>query len=408
MGLTFNFQPVAAPLTVSEPQVFTPAKPKTTSLDDLIDSSLTREERICKAIGEPISTRHRSAADIAAVLQDGVLCTVTASHYRGTLHLDLADLGINKADDPGLVRLIENRNVQLGRKIILPKDMALKVDTAAQAARKALYDHSFRTDAGYWIPTKRWASFKAAFVKAHTEFRAALMHIAVNRDALIVPWIDANFRPLAAKAWEAKGADWCKERGFEFDVTQVEQKFSDEFVERIIAELPSGEEILEGELSYRITMLTSPDAELAAKYAPSDKSLNAELQEHVQKEKKELITKFLQSARQGLAESIANLVKTVQERLVGHSEKGRTKVNKKIINNILTTIADLRDLNVVNDAKIEQTLADLEKFVNEQTAKSPEGAVSPDALREQMETTTARIAALLNEQLATTNEFDVL
>lgn len=365
-----------------------------------------RVSRIEDAVGEHVNVTKRSPADLAAVIKDGVIVKVSASYWRGFTPLTMDDVGFEATDAARL--LVAKQTVNLGRKLLIPPEFKKAMDTAAGQGRAALYRSAFRTDHGYWVPTSRFAQFKTDFSRAKAQFNEAIKRIANNR-AKVIEWVELQFRPLAAKSWKAIGTTWAEEAGIEHTEAAPEI-FIEQYVEGLVALLPPNDEILDAFLTYDMTVLMAPDSALANEYATGDAALNAELRSHLESEGKTLITNFLVSAQQGLAENLSAMVQNVQERLSGYPSD-KDKVHGKIVSGILKKISDVKALNVLNDGTINKTLEDLEQFISahrEVSGVKEKVIISPDDMRKQMEVTAKRLAAFIKDESPAASSFENL
>lgn len=380
-----------------------------TNPQDLItnikEASLSREERIYQVIGEKALVRERSFVDIASVIQEGVVVKVSASFYNGSVKLSPEELGIRQSNEDTR-RLVERKRITLGRKCLLPPEIGNKLTKSVGQARRALYDHSFEIESGWWMPTSRWASFKGQFLKAKEDFNSSLQVIADQYPA-IQDWIRKTYRPVAANAWEAVGEQWSRESGLTFEVgAPAPEEFLQSFLEKLVATLPPSDEIISNaSLEYGISILTAPDSELAKSYATGNPDLNAELVSQLSAEKRNLVDRFFRSCEAGLAKSLLEVVTGVREGLEKRALAGKSKLHGKSFNTILTAVANLRDLNVINSPAVEEMLSELEVYLQDYDAKSlPTLADVGSAL----EKTSARIDAILQETLQETSTFDGL
>jgi hypothetical protein len=133
--------------------------------------------------------------------------------------------------------------------------------------------------------------------------------------------------------------------------------------------------------------------ELVAEFASSESELNEELKRQTMRKKRQHIDDFLLSVRNTLFENVLELIASVG---ANDSEtKASKKVNKRTIDKILQTCANLKDLNVVNDEKINSMLDDLAEVVTLRDA----GVVTFTAadLQAEFARTAARVNSLAAE-----------
>ena len=369
--------PVPAPVLVPEPAappppapVAAPVEPEVPALtfDNLVggqqvapkkSATQTKKEKIESEIGEKVGIKNRSPEETLAIMREGVLVEVIVRRWRGTTRLTLEELGL--ADEE--MKKFAEAHLSLGTKHLIPKEIARELEAAEVTARQSMYAQGLKTSYGRFIPTHRFKVFREAFESAEERFYT---HLKLLCDQLeeIKNKIREEFVPLAQRAWGGARAAWTENgsttAGTYAETEEATPLFVATFVERVAAQVPPAGEIMQSAtFEYHLNILHAPDTALAAQFATSDESVNAELQKHMTDRKKEFIDAFLVDMRNGLAEQVKKLVEEIHK-----TTANKEHVHGKTLGKMLKAIADLRDLNITKDIDVEAALSGLSSYLD--------------------------------------------
>ena len=380
----------AVPAPPPSPPVEATPGPKVT-LEDMLNKAPTtpkskanaRKKEIEEKIGETVGIRTKSPEEILALTRDGVLVEVVVRRWRGTSRLTAEELGLT--DD--VIKTFAEQHLSLGTKHLIPKELAKDLEAAEVAARQALYSAGFKTTYGRFVTTQRFKAFRSTFEHAEERFNTKIEELCTKLDE-IKNGIRDEFVPLAHRAWMGQRVVW--NGGTLATIEVAPPEFVAQFVEKVVAQIPSASEIKAGaSFSYTLNILHAPDTTLAAQFATGDEEINAELTAHLQQKKKDFIDDFLVSMRDGLAEQVQALVAEVHK-----TTEGKENIHGKTLGKILNAIADLRELNITNDTDIEATLSGLASYIDvKKSSNSKDNKTSTKEVMEQLKLASAQVTA---------------
>lgn len=388
MGFKLKFKEEAPPPVAAPP-------PLAVTAQQVLDASQTpmqlRIARIEGEIGEKVTVENRRVAEIAAAIKDGVIVKVHVSRWRAKSKLTAGEVGLKQ-----MTTELERR-LQLGHKRLLPSDYDKALENCEVRARQALRTAGIETAYGYFIPAKRFKMFRDVFEAMKTTFWTTLQQIADNIEA-IRGAAKSEFAGLAPHVWKNGARDeWS---GGQYKTWEAPpQQYVDEFVSRIVAQIPAGAEILDGaDFSYRLHVLQAPEVDAMGSFATGDAALHNELMAHAIAQKKSHIDEFFKATRAAMFEQINTLIDEVR----GVTEK-REHVHKSTLSKILATCANLHDLNVTNDEEVGRLIEEMRGYVQVEVDKGQK--VSSEALRVKLSDAAARVVELAKSDLRTTNRF---
>lgn len=355
-----------------------------------------KKDRISKMLGIDIQHQAPSPEKLAAAIRDGVLCKQTIRRWRGTTILRADELDLSDE----LTFLVDHA-ITLGCKYLVPKSEMNKLNVFETRARNAIRDAGFWTAEGIFIPTARWHHFKDIFDEAQAGYMACVEDLA-SRVEEWRDWCRKEYAPLARKAWNCQRKTWSQSAGDAPGLWAGEehppQTYIEAFTERLAAQIPSKAEILAAaEFSYSVSIIHAPQADLANDFVQGDDDLQDELRAHMNNKRKALIDDFLFAARAGLAESLLEVCNSVRDTL-----SGKQRVHGKTINMILRRLADLQDLNCVNDEEFGKAIQDLKDYVEIKATNEDKDA---DDIRRAMTETARRVKQALKKDLEKGSKF---
>lgn len=398
MGITLKMKkssPDPAPASTPAPA---PNKPEP-SLKQVTEAGHkgTREEqriaRVKEQVGDDKEIRVVSsevlAKRTAAAMKDGVVVDLHVGFYRGKQRLDAAALGLNGVPAEVLERLA------LGHIRLLPQDAVKQLGNAESAARAALNATAIRIGSDHFVPAHRFKKFNTIFQEEKERFWKAVKDVTNNLDQVIKDTHE-SLRKLAPHLW-TNGENKTWRNGEMADLQNPPDEFCQEFANRIVAEIPTAPEIEDkARFEYNLRLYQLPDTQLAADYATGDEKLHDQVMEHMSAKKKELIDEFLNSARAGLAEPLMKLADHVQTKCAG-----RDNVHKTTIKHIMATLADLEDINVLNDDEIGEAITNLKMFVESRDGTK----ISSHEMQKQMQTAAEKVSAAIKTELRVDQQF---
>lgn len=319
----------------------------------------TKHQRIAEAIGETVQVFKRPPTDAVAVMRDGVLVTTRISWWKGNAKLSMSDLALNL--DPKLKQFANSR-LKLGSKLLLDKALVQELHNTETLARRALYENSIRTSYGWFLPTNKYAAFKAAFFKHRALFMENLDALCEQLPAACEA-VYQDFLPLAHVSWQERRNTWTErdkvEAGFYKDTEEPTELFLADFLGDIAAQIPDPVALkAKAVFEYTLSVLHAPEVDLAAEYATGSEEANADLQKHLQKQKQEYIDKFVLSLSENLVEGVKKLTEEVTK-TIGKKQT----VHGLTLTRVLNTVAQLRDMNLLGNPDVEAQLSKLETFI---------------------------------------------
>jgi hypothetical protein len=195
----------------------------------------TRDEMrraLAEALGEDPASITATNPRWAQLISEGVLVRLHIGRWRARASLKWEDLGIRPGEDKEerdvLVELVE-----LGHKLLLPREDIRELDSTDSSARKWLEKNALRTYWGFFVPVRAYAEWKTR----NEEF---VVRYAEVRDRLAANYEDTIGRVLEKYHVQARAA---YRRLWKLHPETVEGiregRFADEFVGRIARHIPS-------------------------------------------------------------------------------------------------------------------------------------------------------------------------
>lgn len=186
---------------------------------------------LAQALGEDPNAITATNPRWLQLMREGVLVRLHIGRWRARASLRWQDLGIKPGrgeEERALDELLE-----LGHKLLLPRDDVRELDSIDSSARKWLEKNAFRTYWGFFVPVTAYAEWKAK----NEEFRQRYLDV---RDRMATNYDETVARVLA-KYHVAARAAYRRLRLLHPDAVQEtrESEFADRFVAEIVRAIPS-------------------------------------------------------------------------------------------------------------------------------------------------------------------------
>lgn len=190
-----------------------------------------------------------SQVDWSVFLQEGVIVSITIKRYRGTTTVNFDELGIN-ADDAQLKSFL-GEYIRPGLKKLIPPEIDGQLKSIETSARKNLKEKSFDCSAfasnGKFVPKSMYPEFKKVNEELSDRFYAIRDDFASNYST-IVNKVRNDYKVLAESLYKQSHP---KSRS-------VPKAYTDEFVDKIISQIPSSEEIV-ASFEYKTVLRRIPE-----------------------------------------------------------------------------------------------------------------------------------------------------
>lgn len=342
-----------------------------------MNDTLTTAQRneIAAIIGESPETIKRHDARWSQLLKEGVIVRLTLRRWRGRAKLDLADIGIPINGEEKLYGDL----LDLGEKLLLPKDLIRELDSIDSAARKCVERHGFETYWGIFIPASAFQSWKAE------DARYAERYLAV-RDKIVEDW-DTILDGLLTKYAEVARIAYRRRNKLQASIDKDwrftdEDAFVDAFLTHLRTLIPSREQIrtsfgYETDISYiplpsllaeEVALAEEAKARaLAARASISEEQRRAELRDEMHRQvlrdaaeaKGKLIDSFLKDIVKQLRAAIYDAVVTV-----GDSIQRNDYLHPRSVVQLQNLVAQVAKLNFFGDKDADAMIAELRRIVD--------------------------------------------
>ena len=347
--------PVAEALVMEFPQatldsVLTPAPAPAYGSD-------AEHQKLEEEIGETVHQHKRSLQEIAAAATRGIMVRVEVKYWRGRSALTGEDLGLT---DPK-VKNFAKQYLSNGQKIIVPPELLRALTSAENLMRGDLQEFGFNVGGfGRFIPVTQFTAFRERFLKHKEAFVAAVEAMAVAVDGDAKDRMRVEFRTLANHAWLGSRAQWTEggtaPAGAFAGSDNPTPRFVEEYVEKVMAKIPPADTIRQDAYAgYRLERLVFPDTSLAVAFSKHP-DLQNDYAGCLAQEKREKIDLFLLAARDAVASQVQALVESINQKV---ADKGR--IQARSVTAVLGAVAELKNLNVLQDKEIDSTLDNLQK-----------------------------------------------
>lgn len=217
---------------------------------------------LARILGEPPEAIHPENPRWLRLLQEGVIVRLTLRRWRAKTTLDLVrDLGLPPNGE-------QYREIlELGRKLLLPREILSALDSVDSAARQNLKKFGYETYWGIFVPATAYNAWKEENEKYKEKYFELCEYIVEYYDDMLTTHL-AQFEAAARAAWRRFRLLSASSEDEDFSLD--ENEFVARYVARLRALIPSAEEIrarfaYEVHLSYvPLPSLLAQDARQAA------------------------------------------------------------------------------------------------------------------------------------------------
>jgi hypothetical protein len=306
-----------------------------------------RKQEIARAAGvSPDQLREIKASIVDRLAREGVLVRVHIGRWRASHKLSPQDLGLDPKEAKPLLEQVE-----LGRKLLLPRQILDELRRIEDRGRRNLQNHSLDTLLGPFMPASEFPRFRTEHEKLKEEYMAI-------RDQIVgrLP----ELREQVARAFRNAAEAIYPRVASKTNITLEE--FREEYTQRALRLFPD-EQTIRNSFYFEYELAYVPlSSELVAEEARRaeivrNQQLREELRRHVYERKKEEVDRFLTDVVQRLRSIVYHTVSSALNQV------RRGKVPRSTVEKLRNLVERVSALNVYGDAEIERAIRELEKVV---------------------------------------------
>lgn len=368
-------------------------------------TTITKQiEELARILGESPESIKTRTGDWTQFMREGVIVEVHIGRWRGLASLEDGDLGL-PFDNEHNAKLID-----LGDKLLLPPEMAAKVQSLEVGARNFLRTRCTPTAWGWFLPVTAFEDVMIELRERKSAYVAYGNQVADRYEE----WKEELLEAYRAEARIAFRRSRAFERDGYYNVQSIvdEAEFIDRYLAAIDARIPSAETIrasyyFDIELSYvPLPSLLETDAAEASRLAAEAEqrriearkeraqayldvdvieqtandrrrqlaAMNGAVVNEARQQKEKLVTQFLTDVT---AELRQRTFEVMQQALATTQKNG--SLQARTVVSLRNWIETVRSLNFYGDAEIESMIAPVEA----QLSASPDGR-SFDSLTQAM------------------------
>jgi hypothetical protein len=312
-----------------------------------------------------------------ALMSNGVIVKLSVSRWRANAKLTPETLGLRFSNEDGFD--FSRKYLELGRQKLLPPEVLNEIETLERRARETLAAYSFDTVWGKFVPYTafdRWEKENAIIQKDFLQQAV----VFGNRYDAIIGLVKEEYKKMARDVWM---------RLYPEDKAGATVSFVEDFVGKIIAKIPSREDIVSS-FQYSVTYLVIPmpsfvedniakadqikrQEEMAKFESELEKQTKTRIKEEYVKRKKELIDGFLESTVLHMRKYVCELCDAV---LMSINKRGYAKITSAHINRLKSMIKKVKLLNFYNDKEISTLISDLDNELDKIKGEVNHGVVA--------------------------------
>ena len=321
-----------------------------------------------------------------ALMSQGVIVRLSLSRWRAEMKLSNEILGIRSVDEDGSDFM--RRYVQLGKQKLLPPAVLAEINTIEGRSRKLLNTYSFGTVWGRFVPFTAFDEWERQNNNLRRDFMAQAVALGNNYNNIIGA-VKSDYRSLAIDVWARLYPDGGSPT----------ESFIEDFVTKIIDEIPSCEDIV-ASFKYNVTYFIIPmpsfveaniakaeeikrEVEMNKFNSEVEKTTKRRISEEYVARKKELIDGFLESTVMTMRKYVGDLCDSVLQSI--YQKKASGTVTNKNVNKLNIMIKKVRMLNFYDDDVVDGLLNGLEAELEKIKGERDDGVIV-DKLKEIAET----------------------
>ena len=200
--------------------------------------------------GNNNKTNDAKSIDFNVFLQDGVIIDLQIKRWRGKNKLDESELGLQQNSNPDYNEFMK-KYVSLGSKNLFPKDVLERISSIEVRSRKNLKELSYESPWGRFVPLTAYDQWKEGNEKLQEDFFDIRDEI-VRDYSKIVERVKKDYLPLA-------GTVYKRINNYAIDqVREVPKDFVQDFLQGILDQIPTAEEIRESFI-FEVIISALPD-----------------------------------------------------------------------------------------------------------------------------------------------------
>ena len=301
-----------------------------------------------------------------ALMTRGLIIKLTVSRWRAQVKLDFNKLGLKFVDQNSMDFM--SKYVNLGTHKLLPPEELTYMETIERKARNNLRNYSFDTLWGRFVPMTAFDEWKTNNDKIYEDFKQCALSF-INRYDSIIDVVKEDYRNMAKDVWA---------RLYPEDKYGATDSFMSNFVEEVIAKIPSKEEIL-NTFKYEMVYISIPmpsvienniaeaqkikrEAEMEAFKFNIEKETQEKIANEYIKRKEELIGGFLEATVTSMRRYVGELCDSVLTSIRNQSRSEH--ISRHHIRKINTMIDKVKLLNFYGDDEITKLLDELSNEAN--------------------------------------------
>lgn len=323
-----------------------------------------------------------------ALMSQGVIVDLSISRWRATAKLTPELLGLRFADKSGFDFM--RKYINLGKQKLLPPETIREISHIENRARNVLSEHSFDTVWGRFVPFTAFSDWEESNNRTRDLFMEEARLLG-NRYDEIIDAVRTEYKKMANDVWLRLYPD---------NKCEPTQSFISDFVDKIIAKIPSREDIVSS-FSYEVEYFVIPMPSFIANDVAKAEEINRRIEmaefdnelerttksriaEEYARRKGELIDGFLKSTVMNMREHVSEICTTVLKS-IGQTPSD-TELKSQHINKIKDMIKRVKLLNFYDDKEIAKLTTELDTEINKIKGESKNDLII-DKLREIVEVT---------------------
>lgn len=289
--------------------------------------------------------------DATALMQEGVIVTLTIGRWRAETTLSFDDLGLQIEDEEARKAVI--RMMQLGKKRLLPPELLSELAAAESAARRTLEKRSFDTPWGRFVPVTAYLQWKEENEKTLLRYMGLRDRLVREYDAIVQSIVSEYCAAARHAYWTLLATRPEIVRG------QTVEDYVELFVENVLRHIPTAERIATT-FRYEIVLsriaITLPEQQNQASEPASvmQRDLMAYLHERKERDIDAFMTGIVVQLRTLINEVMSDVLTNIGEQ--GSMPRNSTRQLKNLIDQVSA-------LNFYGDVEVDAMLERIKAIV---------------------------------------------
>lgn len=309
------------------------------------------------------------------LMEGGVLVDIDVHRWSGKVQLQPKELGLDKGPS--------SRVIRLGEKLLMPPFILRRANSIVAQLRQNLERHSHRTAWGRWVTALAYQEWRKEHNRLVSELEEIATALADNIE-LIKSSSDGMWGELRRLYAEEARRAWCRSNRYaasESNLDLCPAWFVDEYVDRILAYIPTAAEIrksfyVEAKISFiplpsmlaedqarsaRVWERKREEQDFERRQREAREAMEADIRAQYESEKRTMIDDFLA----GLAGQIYSRLYDVSSWAVNTMARNQGRLMEPTIRQINGLIEWARMMDVNNDAQVQKAISDLAGLVGQ-------------------------------------------